>query len=70
MTIQHKTAVQELNQQLKELRKNLEEQRNITNKEIEMKEAAEAALLESQNSIEELKAKINELELSIPIPSK
>lgn len=68
LTNQHKTAVHELTVQLKEFRKNLDDQRNITQKEIELKEAAETALQESQRDIDELKAKINELELNKPNP--
>ncbi|KAJ8724930.1 hypothetical protein PYW07_015888 [Mythimna separata] len=68
LTTQHKAAVHELNVQLKEFRKNLEEQRNINQKEMELKEAAESALQESQRNIEELKAKINEMEINKPNP--
>ncbi|KAJ8726905.1 hypothetical protein PYW08_015302 [Mythimna loreyi] len=68
LTTQHKAAVHELTVQLKEFRKNLDEQRTINQKEIELKEAAESALQESQRNIEELKAKINELELNKPNP--
>ncbi|KAH9640629.1 hypothetical protein HF086_000573 [Spodoptera exigua] len=68
LTAQHKTAIHELTNQLKEFKNNLEEQCKVTQKEIQLKEAAEAALLESQNSIDELKAKITELENSRPNP--
>ncbi|KAF9408804.1 hypothetical protein HW555_011646 [Spodoptera exigua] len=68
LTAQHKTAIHELTNQLKEFKNNLEEQCKVTQKEIQLKEAAEAALLESQNSIEELKAKVTELENSRPNP--
>ncbi|XP_035431480.2 ribosome-binding protein 1 isoform X3 [Spodoptera frugiperda] len=68
VTAQNKTTIHDLTNQLKEFKTNLEEQRKVTQKEIELKEAAEAALLESQNNIEELKAKITELENSRPDP--
>lgn len=68
LTAQHKTAIHELTNQLKEFKTNLDEQRKITQREIELKEAAEAALIESHNNIEELKAKITELENSRPNP--
>lgn len=70
VTAQNKTTIHDLTNQLKEFKTNLEEQRKVTQKEIELKEAAEAALLESQNNIEELKAKITELENSRPDPGK
>ncbi|XP_026746875.1 trichohyalin-like isoform X3 [Trichoplusia ni] len=68
LTAQHKAAIQEQASQLKELKNNLEEQRKITEKEIELKEAAEAVVTESIRNIEELKAKITELEISRPNP--
>lgn len=70
LTAQHKAAIQEQTNQLKEVKSNLEEQRKITEKEIELKEAAEAAVTESIRNIEELKAKITELEISRPNPGK
>lgn len=69
LTTQHKAAIQELTLQLKDFKANLEEQRKLTQKEIELKEAAEAALVESQNNIEELKAKITEMENTKPNPN-
>uniref|UniRef100_A0A2A4JH61 Trichohyalin-like n=1 Tax=Heliothis virescens TaxID=7102 RepID=A0A2A4JH61_HELVI len=66
LTTQHKAAIQELMLQLKEFKTNIDEQRKLTQKEIELREAAEAALVESHNNIEELKVKIAEMENNKP----
>ncbi|CAH0397289.1 unnamed protein product [Chilo suppressalis] len=64
MTNQHKSMVQELTNQIKELKHTLEDQKVIYQKETEQKQATQAALQDSQNIIEELRAKITELENS------
>ncbi|XP_031763483.2 uncharacterized protein LOC113523483 isoform X2 [Galleria mellonella] len=68
MTAQHKNAVEDLTNQLKELKNSLEEHKKIIQKETELKQAAEASLIKSNNTIEELKAKIVEIEKSRPNP--
>lgn len=70
LTTQHKSAIQELTNQLKATKTAFEEQRRATDQERELKETAEAALVESQNIIEDLKTKITELENSRPNPGK
>ncbi|XP_060800647.1 cingulin isoform X2 [Amyelois transitella] len=68
MTAQHKSAVQELKEQLKAMKQALEEQKSLTQAEVEQKEAIHRALEEKDSAIEELKAKITELEEKIPHP--
>ncbi|XP_046978841.1 centriolin-like isoform X2 [Vanessa cardui] len=62
MALQHKTEVQELNKKLKEVMTALEEEKNLLQRETEQKQNLESSLQESQNIIEELQAKITELE--------
>lgn len=59
---QHKSMMQELNNQLKESQAVLENQYQLTQRINEQKEATEAALGETQNTIEELTSKISEIE--------
>lgn len=54
--------MQELNNQLKESQAVLENQYQLTQRINEQKEATEAALGETQNTIEELTSKISEIE--------
>lgn len=54
--------MQELNNQLKESQAVLENQYQLTQRINEQKEATEAALGETQNTIEELTSKISEFE--------
>ncbi|XP_073944817.1 uncharacterized protein [Choristoneura fumiferana] len=68
MTAEHKSAISNLNAQLKDLKSALEEQHQITQKELDSKIAAETALTESLATIEELKSKITELENCKPNP--
>lgn len=70
MNTQHRSAIQELTNQLKVTKADYEEQRGVTEKEKEQKDTAKAALVESQNMIEDLKAKLTELENSRPNPGK
>lgn len=62
MAAQHKSMMQELNNQLKESQAVLENQYQLTQRINEQKEATEAALGETQNTIEELTSKISEFE--------
>lgn len=62
MAAQHKSMMQELNNQLKESQAVLENQYQLTQRINEQKEATEAALGETQNTIEELTSKISEIE--------
>lgn len=68
MTTQHKSEIQEFNRKLKDMTSVLEEQKQISQRESEQKENLETLLRESQSAIEELKAKITELENSKPNP--
>ncbi|XP_063823515.1 myosin-3-like isoform X2 [Ostrinia nubilalis] len=68
MIAQHKATVQDLTNQLKDVKTVLEEQKRMTQHEIDQKQALQVSLTESQNTIEELKAKITELENSRPNP--
>ncbi|XP_049865476.1 uncharacterized protein LOC126366410 [Pectinophora gossypiella] len=67
-TAQHKAAIQELNKEIKELKTALEEQRKVTQNEMEVRKALEESLAESHNIMEDLKAKNTELENSRPNP--
>ncbi|XP_047523028.1 ribosome-binding protein 1-like isoform X2 [Pieris napi] len=68
MTAQHKSSVQELNNQLKELNLALEAERETTQREVGFKNALQEELNESRNTIEELRAKIDEYERNKPNP--
>ncbi|XP_045459861.1 paramyosin-like [Melitaea cinxia] len=68
MTTQHKSEIQEFNRKLKDMTSVLEEQKQISQRESEQKQHLETILRESQSAIEELKAKITELENSKPNP--
>lgn len=68
MTTQHKSEIQEFNRKLKDMTSVLEEQKQISQRESEQKVNLETLLRESQSAIEELKAKITELENSKPNP--
>lgn len=68
MTTQHKSEIQEFNRKLKDMTFVLEEQKQISQRESEQKVNLETLLRESQSAIEELKAKITELENSKPNP--
>ncbi|KAL0883793.1 hypothetical protein ABMA27_015885 [Loxostege sticticalis] len=68
MNAQHKSTVQDLTNQLKDVKTVLEEQKRMTQQEIDQKQALQASLAESENTIEQLKAKITELENSRPNP--
>ncbi|KAM3968305.1 uncharacterized protein ACR2FA_007674 [Aphomia sociella] len=68
MTAQHNTVLQDITNQLIELKNSLEEQKGITQKEIDLRQATQASLIESNNAIEEYKAKFTELENSRPNP--
>ncbi|XP_052738120.1 forkhead-associated domain-containing protein 1-like [Bicyclus anynana] len=68
MTTQHKSEVQDLNNKLKELIGALEEQKNMTQRITEEKHEVEMSLMETQNTIEDLKTQIINLEDSIPNP--
>lgn len=70
MTTQHKAMVQDLTNQLKDIKTVLEEQKRVTQQEIDQKRALQKSLTESQNTIEQLKSKITELENSRPNPGK
>lgn len=70
MNAQHKSTVQDLTNQLKDVKTVLEEQKRMTQQEIDQKQALQASLAESENTIEQLKAKITELENSRPNPGK
>lgn len=70
MTSQHKTMVQDLTNQLKDVKNSLEEQKRTTQLEIEQKNALQKSLTESHDTIEQLKVKITELENSRPNPGK
>ncbi|XP_047545631.1 myosin heavy chain, muscle-like isoform X2 [Vanessa atalanta] len=62
MTMQHKTEEQELNKKLKEVMTALEEEKNLLQRETEQKQNLESSLQESQKIIEDLQAKVSELE--------
>lgn len=68
MTIQHKSAIQELTNNLKESRAELETERKNHQKEVELRKFAESAIVESARLIDELKAKIQEMENNKPNP--
>ncbi|XP_004927928.1 uncharacterized protein LOC101738576 [Bombyx mori] len=68
LTVQHKSAIQQLEEDLKQTKRALQEQCEITKREIELKERTETELQDSRNAIEELQAKIIELEKSKPNP--
>lgn len=68
MTTQHKSEIQEFNRKLKDMTSVLEEQKQFSQRESEQKVNLETLLRESQSAIEELKAKITELENSKPNP--
>lgn len=68
MTTQHKSEIQEFNRKLKDMTFVLEEQKQISQRESEQKVNLETLLRESQSAIEDLKAKITELENSKPNP--
>lgn len=68
MTTQHKSEIQDFNRKLKDMTSLLEEQKQISQRESEQKVNLETLLRESQGAIEELKAKITELENSKPNP--
>ncbi|XP_038213298.1 cingulin-like [Zerene cesonia] len=68
MTSQHKTAIQEFNNKLKDLTITLEAERESSQREAELNNELRNTLTESQNTIEDLKAKIIELENSRPNP--
>lgn len=70
MNAQHKSTVQDLTNQLKDVKTVLEEQKRMTQQEIDQKQALQSSLAESENTIEQLKAKITELENSRPNPGK
>lgn len=70
MTQQHKAAVQKLNKEIKDLRTELEQQIEVAHKESELRQKAEAKILDYQHSIEELRNKIMDLENSRPNPGK
>ncbi|CAH2091841.1 unnamed protein product [Euphydryas editha] len=68
MTTQHKSEIQDFNKKLKEMTSVIEEQKHISQRETEQKVNLETLVRESQSAIEELKAKITELENSKPNP--
>ncbi|XP_059060207.1 centromere-associated protein E-like [Achroia grisella] len=68
MTVQHKSTVEDLTNQLKELKNCLEEHKQMTEREIEIKQATKASLIESNSTIEELKTKLMEIEKNRPNP--
>ncbi|XP_045489192.1 myosin heavy chain, clone 203-like isoform X3 [Pieris rapae] len=68
LTAQHKSSVQDLNNQLKELNLALEAERETTQREVGFKNALQEELNESRNTIEELQAKIEEYERNKPNP--
>ncbi|XP_045492270.1 myosin-9-like isoform X2 [Colias croceus] len=68
MTSQHKSAIQDLNNKLKDINLTLEAERESSQREAELNSELRNSLAESQNTIEELKAKITELENSRPNP--
>ncbi|XP_075972771.1 uncharacterized protein LOC142974369 isoform X2 [Anticarsia gemmatalis] len=68
LTAQHKATIHEMTNQLKESNKMLEEQRKITQMEIDQKKSVEAALAQTQSDIDELQAKITEFETNRPNP--
>lgn len=70
LTVQHKSAIQQLEEDLKQTKRALQEQCEITKREIELKERTETELQDSRNAIEELQAKIIELEKSKPNPGR
>ncbi|XP_045526779.1 ribosome-binding protein 1-like isoform X2 [Pieris brassicae] len=68
LTAQHKSSVQDLNNQLKELNLALEAERETTQREVGFKDALQEELNESRNTIEELQTKIDEYERNKPNP--
>lgn len=67
-TNQHKSEIQDLNNQIKELKSSLEEEHKIIQRESTAKQELENLLSESQQTIEELNAKVTELENNKPNP--
>lgn len=68
LNAQNKSTIQGLSCQLREVKNALEEQCQLTEEEAQAKKASEMALIQSQNTIEELKAKLVEIENSRPNP--
>lgn len=67
-TNEYKATIQELNNQLKDFKNAIEEQRQQVQKESDQRANFQERLKDAEKFIEELKAKNNELENSRPNP--